>query len=232
MKSLQRANRAPYGWVAALVIGLTPGAAVAAPPPSPETASEIERALSVPGGAQPGLRLRGGPGSGGSGVGKLRGPAGIVDDPAASGAAPISAPAAPVSRSVDTLDYPVLVRERPKIAALIHFDPNSARIRDDAFKLLNEYAKALKSQALAGAVLVIAGHTDAVGSDQRNLQLSRQRAQAVRAYLVERGVAPDRLIAKGYGEAYPVASNDTEADRELNRRSEFIRVDGPATGDP
>lgn len=223
----------PRGWLASLLTILAGAAAIAAPPPpSPETASEIERALSVPGGAQPGLRLRGGPGSGGSGVGKLRGPAGIVDDPAASDAAPISAPAAPVSRSVDTLDYPVLVRERPKIAALIHFDHNSARIRGDAYKLLNEYAKALKSEALAGAVLVIAGHTDAVGSDQRNLQLSRQRAQAVRDYLVERGVAPDRLIAKGYGEAYPVASNDTEADRELNRRSEFIRVDGPATGDP
>jgi len=212
---------------------LAGGAAVAAASPSPETASEIERALSVPGGAQPGLRLRGGPpGSSGSGVGKLRGPAGIVDDPAASDAAPMSAPAAPVSRSVDTLDYPTLVRERPKIAALIHFDPNSARIRDDAFKLLNEYAKALKNPALAEAVLVIAGHTDAVGPDQRNLKLSQERAQAVRAYLVERGIAPNRLIAKGYGEAYPVASNDTEADRELNRRSEFIRVDGPATGNP
>lgn len=133
---------------------------------------------------------------------------------------------------MDTLDYPTLVRERPKVAALIHFDPNSARIRGDAYKLLNEYAKALKSPALADAVLVIAGHTDAIGSDERNLQLSQERAQAVRDYLVERGIAPDRLIAKGYGEAYPVASNDTEADRERNRRSEFIRVDGPATGNP
>lgn len=231
MKSLQRADRAPYGWIAALVIGLGPGAAAAAPPVSPDTASEIERALSVPGGARPGVRLRGVPGSDGPGVGKLRGPAGIVDDPATSDAAtpPVSGP---VSRSVDTLDYPALVRERPKIAALIHFDPNSARIRDDAFRLLNEYAKALKSEALADAVLVIAGHTDAIGSDQRNLKLSQERAQAVREYLVERGIAPDRLIAKGYGEAYPVASNDTEADRERNRRSEFIRVDGPATGAP
>ena len=76
------------------------------------------------------------------------------------------------------------------------------------------------------------GHTDAVGSDERNLLLSQQRAQAVRDYLVERGIAPHRLIAKGYGEAYPVASNATEADRELNRRSEFIRVDASATINP
>ena len=231
MKNLQRANRALCGWIAGLSIGLAGSTAVAAPPPSPETASEIERALGVPGGAQPGLRLRGGPSSGSPGVGRLRGPAGIVDDPVNPGAVTPSAPA-PVSRSMDTLDYPALVRDRPKVAALIHFDPNSARIRDDAFKLLNEYAKALKSPALADAVLVIAGHTDSVGSDQRNLKLSQERAQAVRDYLVERGVAPDRLIAKGYGEAYPVASNDTEADRERNRRSEFIRVDGPATGAP
>lgn len=230
MKNSRRSHLAPCGWIAGLLIGLTPGAAFAAPSSSPETASEIERALSVPSGAQPGLRLRGGPSSGSPDVGRLRGPAGIVDDPATT-PSNVSSPAI-FSPPADNLDYPTLVRDRPKVAALIHFDTNSARIRSDAYRLLNEYAKALKSPALAGAVLVIAGHTDAVGSDQRNLQLSQQRAQAVRDYLVERGIAPKRLIAKGYGEAYPVASNDTEADRELNRRSEFIRVDGSATGNP
>ncbi len=152
----------------------------------------------------------------------MRGPGGIVNDPTTT----------PVSQPADTLDYPTLIRDRPKVAALIHFDPKSAHIRSDAYKLLNEYVNALKSQALAEAVLVIAGHTDAAGSDERNLKLSQERAQAVRDYLVERGIAPNRLIAKGYGEAYPVASNATEVDRELNRRSEFIRVDGPATGTP
>lgn len=230
MKSLRRAKHAPCGWIAALVIGLASSATVAAPPPSPETASEIERALSVPGSAQPGLRLRGGPSSGSSGVGRLRGPAGIVDDPAAT-TSTVSPPAV-ASPPVDTLDYPTLVRDRPKVAALIHFDTNSARIRSDAYKLLNEYVSALKSSTLADAVLVIAGHTDAVGSDQHNLELSQERAQAVRDYLIERGIAPNRLIAKGYGEAYPVASNATEGGRELNRRSEFIRVDGSVTDNP
>ncbi len=147
----------------------------------------------------------------------MRGPAGIVSDPTTT------------SRATDALDYPTLIRDRPKVAALIHFDPNSARIRGDAYKLLNEYVNALKSEALADAVLVIAGHTDAIGSDERNLQLSEERAQAVRDYLIKRGIAPDRLIARGYGEAYPVASNATEAGREFNRRSEFIRVDGSTT---
>lgn len=223
MKSLQYDYRAPHGWIAGLVIGLAASTVVAAPPPSPETASEIERALSNPDNARPGLKLRGGPSSGSPSVGRLRGPAGIVNDPTTSST---------TSSPADTLDYPTLVRDRPKVAALIHFDPNSARIRSDAYKLLNEYVKALKSPTLADAVLVIAGHTDAIGSDDRNLKLSQERAQAVRDYLVEHGIAPDRLIAKGYGKAYPVASNATEADRELNRRSEFIRVDGSATGTP
>jgi outer membrane protein OmpA-like peptidoglycan-associated protein len=123
------------------------------------------------------------------------------------------------------MDYPDLIRDRPKIAALIHFDLNSARIRSDAYPLLNEYVVALKSATLADAMLLIAGHTDTVGSDDYNLRLSEKRAQAVREYLIEHGITSDRLIAKGYGEAYPVASNATDASRELNRRSEFIRLD-------
>ena len=224
MKIFQYGNPAPYGWIVGLVISLAWSAVGAAPPPSPETASEIERALSAPGGAQPGLRLRGGPSPASQGVGRLRGPAGIVNDPAATTTSPGSS-SATSSLPADTLDYPTLVRDRPKVAALIHFDTNSARIRSDAYKLLNEYVSALKSPALTDAVLVIAGHTDAIGSDQQNLKLSQERALAVRDYLIERGIAPNRLIAKGYGEAYPVASNAMETDRELNRRSEFIRVD-------
>ena len=126
----------------------------------------------------------------------------------------------------------MLIRDRPQVAALIRFDLNSAHIRNDAYPLLDEYVSALQSPTLANAVLLIAGHTDAAGSDQHNLLLSDQRARAVRDYLIKHGIAPDRLIAKGYGEAYPVASNATEAGRELNRRSEFIRLDKPATDNP
>jgi len=222
VKILQRSKQASYGWVAGLVIGLAWSVVGVAAPPGPETAAEIERALGVPDNAQPGLRLRGAPDPGSPGVGKLRGPAGIVSDPTTSRTA----------EPLEMLDYPTLIQDRPKVAALIHFDPNSARIRSDAYKLLNEYVSALKSAALADAVLVIAGHTDAAGSEEHNLSLSQQRAQAVRDYLVERGIAPNRLSAKGYGEAYPVASNATEAGRELNRRSEFIRVDGSTTARP
>lgn len=219
-----------HGWMFGLMLGWVWSTGVAAQPAQPKTAAEIERALSIPGSPQPGLQLRGAPGSGGAG--RLRGPAGIVDDPAP--VQPAFTQPAPTSavKSVETLNYPALIRDRPKIAAQIHFDVNSANIRSDAYSLLDEYVSALQSPALADAVLLIAGHTDAAGSDSYNLLLSNRRARAVRDYLIQRGIAADRLIAKGYGEAYPVASNETEADRELNRRSEFIRLDRPATGNP
>ena len=67
----------------------------------------------------------------------------------------------------------------------------------------------------------IGGHTDNVGSDEANLLLSDQRAASVVSYLVKKGVAADRLTAKGYGETMPVATNDTDAGRAKNRRTEF-----------
>jgi OOP family OmpA-OmpF porin len=67
----------------------------------------------------------------------------------------------------------------------------------------------------------IAGHTDNVGNPSYNQQLSQKRAQAVFNYLQEAGISPDRLQAKGYGQTQPIAPNDTEADRQQNRRIEF-----------
>lgn len=67
----------------------------------------------------------------------------------------------------------------------------------------------------------IGGHTDNVGSDEANLLLSDQRAASVVSYLVKKGIAADRLTAKGYGETMPVATNDTDAGRAKNRRTEF-----------
>ena len=67
----------------------------------------------------------------------------------------------------------------------------------------------------------ITGHTDAVGSDEANQILSEGRANAVRADLIKRGVAPERMTAEGKGEREHVADNDTEEGRQLNRRVEF-----------
>jgi outer membrane protein OmpA-like peptidoglycan-associated protein len=67
----------------------------------------------------------------------------------------------------------------------------------------------------------IGGHTDNVGSDEANLTLSNNRAQSVVDYLIKKGIATTRLTAKGYGETLPIATNDTDAGRAKNRRTEF-----------
>jgi outer membrane protein OmpA-like peptidoglycan-associated protein len=73
--------------------------------------------------------------------------------------------------------------------------------------------------------IMIEGHTDSTGSDEYNRDLSERRAQAVRDALVERGVSFDRVVTRGLGEAYPVASNDAAAGRQLNRRVEIVVSD-------
>ena len=71
----------------------------------------------------------------------------------------------------------------------------------------------------------IAAHTDNMGSFEYNMNLSQRRAQSMVDYLVERGIAAERLIGKGYGESRPIASNTTEEGKMLNRRVEFIILD-------
>jgi OmpA-OmpF porin, OOP family len=96
--------------------------------------------------------------------------------------------------------------------------PEVVRFRLDAVaELLN--------QERGGAKVEVAGHTDAVGNDAYNQQLSEKRAEAVKAYLERSGVGADRITVVGYGEAQPRASNDTVEGRRLNRRVE-IRVIG------
>lgn len=73
----------------------------------------------------------------------------------------------------------------------------------------------------ASISIKIGGHTDNVGSDELNRKLSDGRANAVRTYLVQKGIPPARVTALGYGETTPVATNDTEAGRSQNRRVEF-----------
>ncbi|WP_234981488.1 OmpA family protein [Fontimonas thermophila] len=86
-------------------------------------------------------------------------------------------------------------------------------------KILDEVAESLKNQP--NVRVEIGGHTDSIGNDAYNHILSQQRAEAVRQYLISRGVSGDRLVAMGYGEFRPVASNETPEGREQNRRVEF-----------
>ncbi|HUS24898.1 MAG TPA: OmpA family protein [Candidatus Binatia bacterium] len=114
----------------------------------------------------------------------------------------------------------------------VSFEFNSARLTANARVILNQVADALI--AASGLQAEIGGHTDSVGSDAYNQKLSLKRARAVHDYLVARGVGPSRLKVKGYGESQPIASNDTDDGRELNRRVEMkiLGEAGPGTPAP
>jgi outer membrane protein OmpA-like peptidoglycan-associated protein len=102
----------------------------------------------------------------------------------------------------------------------VHFDTGSATISADSLDVLTAAANALKA-APAGSKVEIGGYTDNTGDAAANLKLSDDRANAVRSKLVELGVSGDILVAKGYGDANPVADNATEDGRAKNRRMEF-----------
>lgn len=101
----------------------------------------------------------------------------------------------------------------------VNFQSGSAKLTPDSYAALDDVAAALQDNP--DLKVEIAGHTDASGSAQLNRRLSRQRAEAVRSYLIGKGVKPDRLTAVGYGSSAPVASNDTEEGKRANRRVEL-----------
>jgi OmpA-OmpF porin, OOP family len=116
----------------------------------------------------------------------------------------------------------VVTPQRIELKQTIYFDFNKATIRSVSFALLNEVAQALRDHATIR--VRIEGHTDSRGGDAFNLRLSQARAESVRAYLVNRGIAGDRMEARGFGETVPIADNRTDAGRAQNRRVEFIII--------
>ncbi len=123
-----------------------------------------------------------------------------------------------------------LSNERIDILEKVFFETGSDVIKDESFELLNEVATVLIANPQIKKVEV-AGHTDNKGKDDFNLELSQQRAESVRRWLIEHDVAGDRLQAKGYGETEPIASNRTSKGRAQNRRVEFVIVDPAPTTD-
>ncbi len=127
---------------------------------------------------------------------------------------------------------PLPVVETPAPAALapaapvkmvlegVNFDYDKATLRPEDIAIIDRDAATLDKWGNVN--IEVAGHTDDRGSDEYNLNLSQQRAEAVRNYLISKGVAADRLTAKGYGESQPVAGNDTDEGRLKNRRVELV----------
>jgi outer membrane protein OmpA-like peptidoglycan-associated protein len=105
------------------------------------------------------------------------------------------------------------------------FDFNKATLKPGAREKLSKLAGILL--AYPGPYKIeIEGHTDAIGSEEYNLKLSQERAESVRNYLLEANVAPNRIIAtRGLGKSSPVATNDTDVGRQMNRRVELIISD-------
>jgi len=118
-----------------------------------------------------------------------------------------------------TAPPPAPVKKKLVLRA-VHFDFNKANIRPDAVPVLDEAAALLKQEPQSVGVLCI-GHTDSVGSDEYNMKLSMRRAEAVKSYLVSRGIPARRISVEGRGEANPVASNATAEGRAQNRRVEL-----------
>ena len=102
----------------------------------------------------------------------------------------------------------------------IYFAFNSADILSSSQKVLDEFIVFLNDHPTM--TISIEGHTDNVGSDEFNLILSENRAKAVYNYLVNNGIDANRLQYKGFGETAPIATNETEEGRAMNRRTEFV----------
>lgn len=108
-----------------------------------------------------------------------------------------------------------------RIALYINFDLDKSSLRPDAMPVIDEIAKLLSGDpALA---LSIEGHTDSTGSAERNLALSAQRAESVKAALVGRGIAAERLSTQGYGSGRPLVAETDDATRAKNRRVELVK---------
>ncbi len=122
---------------------------------------------------------------------------------------------------VDAVGCPILFTEAktPVVLRGVTFETGRSALKPDSYTILDIVAASLIANT--DIKIEIAGHTDNTGAAATNLRLSQARADAVRAYLGSKGVAPDRMVSKGYGSSQPVAPNTTPAGRAQNRRVEL-----------
>ncbi|MFT4522624.1 MAG: outer membrane protein OmpA-like peptidoglycan-associated protein [Bacteroidia bacterium] len=116
-------------------------------------------------------------------------------------------------------EVPEEIVAKVKLAARnINFETASATILEESYSDLDSIVDILKAYPTIDAL--VEGHTDDVGDDNSNMTLSQQRAQAVKEYLISKGIDPQRLTANGYGETQPISKNNTPEGRAENRRVE------------
>jgi OOP family OmpA-OmpF porin len=117
-----------------------------------------------------------------------------------------------------------------KITQQIHFEYNKAKIRPESFPVLDAVVEVLEKNP--DIRLEVQGHTDNRGSASYNKNLSDARSASVKQYLVAHGVPPSRLTSRGYGFDRPLVPNDSDQNRALNRRVQFVRTEGAKQGCP
>lgn len=128
--------------------------------------------------------------------------------------------AASLQRRLEYMEYRETDRGVVITLGDVLFEVGRAELLPSARQNIDDVIELLESEP--GKRIRIEGHTDATGPAALNLRLSQQRADAVRAALIERGIEPGRMEAVGMGEDFPIASNDTEAGRARNRRVDII----------
>lgn len=119
----------------------------------------------------------------------------------------------------------VVTAHEIRITQQIQFDFNKATIKPVSYPILDAVRDVLTTNPKI--IIEVQGHTDNAGQPAYNQKLSQQRADAVKAYLSSHGVDASRLVAKGYGMTQPLVPNNTEGNRALNRRVQFIRTENP-----
>jgi OmpA-OmpF porin, OOP family len=119
-------------------------------------------------------------------------------------------------------DLKVKKTERGLVLTLgdVLFDTGQSTLKSGSYGTIDRLAAALREKS--GRKVLIEGHTDNVGSEDSNQELSQRRARSVQSALTQRGVAGDQVTAVGKGESFPVASNDDATGRQANRRVELI----------
>ena len=123
----------------------------------------------------------------------------------------------------DPNDDVILDVSSPVVLEGVYFAPGKSEINPGTETILFEVLKTMR--AYPDMKVEIRGYTDNSGRYYKNMELSLARAQAVRDWLINKGMNADNLTAKGFGEEYPIADNATEEGRRKNRRIEFVRVE-------